>query len=157
MAIEADQDVLSRLSAKSFVRSMSYRDFAISISLAFLLLVLFMSLDYAARQGVTGDLTPIKWTLFFLILPVNHILYRVVHKRSNDFVGRNIHDYIFLISFAALLKIQVLVFGYGVTFATGGVGSLIFLLILLALAILIFELAVSLFKRLLWLFKWRIL
>jgi hypothetical protein len=158
MAIRtAEQDILSRLSAKSFVRAMSYRDFGISILLAIILLALFMSLDYVSRQGIASDLTPVKWTLFFLILPVNHILYKVVHKRSNDFVGRNIHDYIFLISFATLLKIQVLVFGHGITFATGGIGSLIFLVILLVIAIMIFELAVSLFKRLLWLFKWRIL
>lgn len=143
-------------STKHFIRTFSHREVVTSFSLALLLLSLFYIVDY--YREVDWDERVVKWILFVITLPVNHIIYKAEHHRSNNFIGRSFHDYIFAIIFIPLYMI-VRYTVHGVVFSFDG--SLIILIpgsvIILAFIIACFELVIALLKRMLNFFKWQII
>lgn len=70
---------------RNFTRTLSYREFITSLSLALLLLALYEILGYYSNEDWVGNHeTLLKWIFFCSILPVNHVFYKIEHKRQND-------------------------------------------------------------------------
>ncbi len=89
-----------------FLRTISYREFLTSISLILLLTAIFAVMQFLGFWLNTEYLI-----IVFLSMPLNHIVYRIEHKRSNNFIGRVIHDLIFIILYLILLFISVKIKG----------------------------------------------
>lgn len=145
-------------STRSFLRTLSYREFFTSLSLALLLLAFYRLLDYYSNEdwiGNNGAL--IKWALFCIILPLNHVFYKAEHKRQNNFVGRNLHDYILLVFLVALYKLQLFLIGTSLTFGIEGVGTVIVFVLVFIMLVVVLELGIAIIKRLLSFRRWRVL
>lgn len=145
-------------STRYFVRTLSYREFVTSLSLALFLLAIYALLDYYSNEDwIEGNESTIKWTLFCILIPINHIFYKIEHKRPNNFIGRNFHDYIFLLLFVSLYKLRLFIYGSSLSFGVEGVGSVIVFILMFIIMVMVFELGVALFKRGLKLLRWQIL
>jgi len=146
-------------STRDFIRTLSHREFVTSLSLALFLLSLCLIVDYYDNEDwVEANETTIKWTLFFLAMPSNHIFYKQEHRRSNNFIGRNIHDYIFLIFFAFVINSKNYLYGLGFTMHfKGGLGGAIAWLFIIVLFIMTFETVIAFIKRGLNFLGWRVL
>jgi hypothetical protein len=86
-----------------FFRTLSYREFLTSISIAFFGLAIIETINYYSDERFFRD-TSTTWklaTIFFIFL-VNHIIYRYEHKRSNNFTGRSINDLLLFITLILL-------------------------------------------------------
>lgn len=143
---------------KAFVRTLSYREFVTSFSLCLLLLALFRLLDYLATgNDLQYYQASLKQILFFIVLPGNHVFYKLQHKRSNNFIGRNLHDYIFILILVALYKLERYIAGVDWTFNIKGPGSFIISLILFVVSVMLIEAGVAVLKRFFKLVKWQIL
>lgn len=143
-------------SKRKFVRTLSYREFATSFSLALLLLAVYAILDYYSNESWIGNnLSAIKWTLFCILVPVNHIFYKAEHGRANNFIGRNLHDYIYLLFFLSLYQLRQVFYGSSFSFGIGGVGGAIVFVLMFIIIVLLFELVVAILKRGLKLFRWQ--
>lgn len=144
--------------AKPFIRTISYREFVTSLSLVLLLLAFYTVIDYYSDEDwIENNYSLLKYGLLAIIIPSNHVIYKSEHKRPNNFIGRNLHDYIFLILFISLYNVQLLINGSALTFEVKNVGSLIILIMVLIFLIMVFELFVAVLKRLLRFFKWQII
>lgn len=144
--------------AKPFIRTISYREFLTSLSLVLLLLAFYTVIDYYSDEHwIENNYSLLKYGLLAIIIPANHIIYKSEHKRPNNFIGRNLHDYIFLIFFIALYNLQLLINGSALTFDVKNIGILIILLMVLIFLIMVFELLVAILKRLLRFFKWQLI
>jgi hypothetical protein len=145
-------------STKDFVRTLSYREFVTSLSLALLLLAIYTLINYYSNEDWIGNNeTALRWTAFSMILLLNHIFYKVEHKRSNNFIGRNFHDHIFLLLFVSLYKLRRLLYGSGLSLDVEGIGDAIVSVLLFIIFVMFFELAVAMLKRGLKLVRWQIL
>lgn len=151
-----DQDLLAAsFSFKPFFGRLSYRDFLTSICLALSLLAIMEILGYYSTEKLIEDIFIFLSILIMLIfLSLNHVIYRAEHKKSNNYVGRVIHDIIFMIFFIPFnLVYHYLITGYSGTFVEGNVLAILLVAILL---LMFFELFIALLKRLLNLIGWRI-
>jgi hypothetical protein len=145
-------------STRNFLRTLSYREFLTSLSFALLLLAFYSAVDYYSNEDwIKNNDTLIKWALFCLLLPTNHIFYKIEHKRQNNFIGRNLHDYIFILIFLALYKLQVFLNGATLSFNINGIGGAIVFMLIYIIMVILFELAVAIVKRVLKLLRWRVL
>lgn len=154
-----DRDLSDQVfSTRNFVRTLSYREFITSLSLALLLLAIYALLDYYSNEAWVENNEPtIKWTLFCILIPINHIFYKAEHKRPNNFVGRNFHDYIFLLLFVSLYKLRLFLYGSSLSFGFESVGSAIVFILTFIVMVMFFELGVAILKRGLKLLRWQIL
>jgi hypothetical protein len=142
----------------NFARTLSYREFATSFSLALFLLALYTLVEYYSNEDWIGNNeSAIKLTLFLFLVPVNHVFYKVEHKRPNNFIGRNFHDHIFILLFLALYKLRLFFYGSSLTFGVEGVGTVIVFILLNIIFVMAFELGVAILKRFLKLLRWQIL
>lgn len=145
-------------STRTFLRTLSYREFITSLSLALLLLAFYRLFDYYSNEDwIENNESLIKWTLFCIILPLNHIFYKVEHKRQNNFIGRNLQDYIFLLLFVALYKLQLFLMGTSLTFGIEGVGTVIVFVLVFIMLVVVLELGVAIIKRVLRFIRWQVL
>ena len=154
-----DPDLADQVfSARNFVRTLSYREFVTSLSLALLLLSIYALLDYYSSENWIGNNdSPIKWTLSCILIPINHIFYKIEHKRPNNFIGRNLQDYIFLFFFVSLNKLRLFLYGSTLSLEVEGVGSAIVFILMFIIIVMLFELAVAILKRGLNLIRWQVL
>jgi hypothetical protein len=140
-----------------FTRTLSYRDFLTSLSLALLLLAIDQFIEYYSSEEFFRNKTEfLKYTFFFLVLPINHMFYKVEHKRSNNYMGRVVHDFIFLVSFLSITKLYDIITGLSVPFALDPVIA-IFMIVPVTAFIMCFELVIAIVNRLLSLVQWRIM
>lgn len=138
-----------------FLRTLSYREFLTSISLAFLLLTFNMVVNYYSNEDwVSDNIASFRWISFLILFPVNHIFYKLEHRRPNNFIGRNIHDYIFLLMILLISRIYAFFIGNGVTYQFEGNGAGI--VILLFVSVMILEVFIAVLKRLFKFAGWRI-
>lgn len=145
-------------STRNFLRTLSYREFITSLSLALLLLAFYRTLDYYSNENwIENNESLLKLTLFCIILPLNHIFYKAEHKRQNNFIGRNLHDYIFLLLFVALYKLQLFFMGTSLTFGVEGIGTVIVFLLVIVILVVVLELGVAIIKRVLRFLRWQVL
>ncbi len=144
--------------ARPFIRALSHREFVTSLSLVLLLLAFYSVIDYYANEDwIQDNYSLLKSCLLAIIIPINHIIYKSEHKRPNNFIGRNLHDWIFLILFISLYNLQLWIHGNTLSFGVKNAGGLIILIMVLIFLIMVFELLVAILKRLLRFFKWQII
>jgi hypothetical protein len=84
------------------------------------------------------------------------MFYKVEHKRSNNYIGRVVHDFIFLVSFLSITKLYDIITGLSIPFALDPVIA-IFMIVPVTAFIMCFELVIAIVNRLLSLFQWRIM
>lgn len=154
-----DRDLAEQaFSTRDFVRTLSYREFVTSLSLALLLLAIYSLLDYYANEEwIENNVLSIKWILFCILIPINHIFYKAEHKRPNNFIGRNFHDYIFILLFVLLYKLRLFLYGSSLSFGVKGVGSAVVFILMFIIMVMLFELGVAILKRGLKWLRWQIL
>lgn len=154
-----DRDLADQVfSTRNFVRTLSYREFLTSLALALLLLAIYALLDYYSNEDwIENNESAIKWILFCILIPINHIFYKAEHKRPNNFIGRNFHDYIFLLLFVSLYKLRLFLYGSSLSFGLEGIGSAIVFILMFIIIVMFFELGVAILKRGLKLLRWQIL
>lgn len=81
-----------------FFRTLSYREFLTSISIALFYLAVFEIIDYYSDEKYFEDSHVVwKWYTFVFVFLANHLMYRLEHRRSNNFIGRAINDLFLLI------------------------------------------------------------
>jgi hypothetical protein len=146
------------LGTKDFVRTLSYRDIWTSIALALLLSAINEIMDYYSLDDWINAKSNLLMGIFSLIvIAFNHILYKIEHKRSNNFIGRVLHDCVFLLCFAAIGRLNQFFAGSGFSIGFENMGSFFFTTISVLFFIFAYEVLIAFFKRLLKLFRWRIL
>lgn len=136
-----DHDLADQVfSTRNFSRTLSYREFVTSLSLALLLLAIYSLLDYYSDEDwIEINEATIKWTLFCILFPINHVFYKAEHKRPNNFIGRNFHDYIFLLLFISLYKLRLFFYGSTLSFGVEGVGTAIVFILMFIIMVMLFE------------------
>jgi hypothetical protein len=143
---------------QDFLRTLSYREFVTSFVLALLLLSCQSILNYYSNEDwVESNAGTIRITLFVALAPINHFFYRLEHNRSNNFMGRGIHDCIYILLVVLLITLKGLYYGYRISVGADNIVSLLGFLFFVAIMVVAFELAVALLKRFLALFRWQIL
>jgi hypothetical protein len=146
------------LGTKDFVRTLSYRDIFTSISLALLLLAIREIIDYYSLDDwINAKSNLLMGIVTLVIIAFNHILYKIEHKRSNNFIGRVLHDCMFLLCYATIGKLEQLLTGSGFTITFEDIGSFFSTGIFLLVFLVGYEVVIAFFKRVLKLFRWRIL
>jgi hypothetical protein len=103
---QQQSESIDSLNLRPFLRTISYREFLTSLSLILLLTAIF-----AVMQFFAFWLNMEYLIIVFLSMPLNHIVYRIEHKRSNNFIGRILHDLIFTAIYLILLLISVKIKG----------------------------------------------
>lgn len=149
-----EPDLFIFFNARPFIRALNYRDFLTSICLALVVASVSEVIQYYSSESFFENRTASFINIFFLlVIPLNHVVYKAEHKRSNNFIGRILHDLIFIGLFWIVKKI--IAFDINNIFAGD---PLTFILFLLAMIILLvfFELGIAILKRLLNLFKWQV-
>ena len=147
MKKKKETDYSQVFNPKLFLRTFSYREVLSSFTLAVLNFTFIKVLKYSDIHF--SSLT--VGFIMFIPLTLNHVLYKIEHKRSNNFIGRNFQDYIFLIFTLVISAIYVWYKENSYSsFDPGFIISFIFFALL-------FECLIALVKRILNLMKWRIL
>lgn len=153
---EEEPDLFVSFKLRLFLRSLSYRDFLTSIALGLLLHAFFEVLAYYSSEEIFEHrASSIRMTLFFIFLALNHIVYKSEHKRSNNFIGRVIHNLIFIAVYAIINVGHKLLIGAHLNYSATFLSTLGIIITILVAAIII-ELGVAIVKRLFILIKWQI-
>ena len=155
---EEEPDLFVSFKLSLFIRALSYRDFLTSFSLVLLLLALFQLIDYYSYEEFLEhiDISSIRVILWIIFFILSHVIYKVEHNRSNNFIGRVMHDTIFIFVYALSNKLLWFLYGSHITHEVDISGTLTLILGIL-ISITLFEIVVAVVKRLLMLFKWQIL
>ena len=134
---------------KPFVRTLSYREFLTSISCILAIFAIGAILRYLSI------VTPPIFLMGLLLVSImcSHIVYKAEHRRSNSFVGRLAHD---VISISAFLIVSFSLQLRDSTISGDGL-VIFFVVILVVMFLIIFELIIGLFRKLLFNLKWPIL
>ncbi|GAA4275962.1 hypothetical protein [Aquimarina mytili] len=147
---------VNRLDTDPFLRTLSYRDFLTSFALGILLLSVHTLFRYYSGEDFIKNNSIFLWGFsFILLLSINHAFYRFEHKRSNNLIGRLIHDVIFIIMYFILWGIYTSIINLEITstITTDDIPAIIFLSFL----ILPIEAIIGIVKRLFKLLKCEIL
>lgn len=82
---------------RPFLRTLSYREFLTSFTLALLYQAFHELLKYYSDERIfENSYKNIQLILLIVLILANHVYYKFEHKRSNNFSGRIINDIIFL-------------------------------------------------------------
>jgi hypothetical protein len=131
-----------------FIRSLSYREFLTSLCLALFFLayseILFYYSDERMLKGLIGVLHIIG---FITLVFINHIIYKLEHRRPNDFMGRSIIDVFFIITIILIKYTYTLLVekGHSYTLNSNGIGAFV-IIIFIVFLVLLFESIVSLLR-----------
>ena len=155
LSADTSTDWAYSIKGRPFFRTLSYREFFTGVTLSLFLLAVVDAIDYLFDGAIDRNLV----TGFLVItLPfVSHILYRLEHKRSNNFMGRNLNDYLLLISMFLVIQVRNLIRDGELHLPDKNVAEIFVFLFVVAFWIMVMEICISLFKRLLRLIRWRIL
>ena len=143
---------------RDFFRTLSYREFVTVFALALLLnaaMFLFQYFLYLEWFGHYG-----RWLLLVIglvIILMNHVVYRFEHRRSNNYIGRNIADYLLCLATYMIAECINLVLNGRLKTEIGAAGELIVGVILFIGWIMVFELCVAGLKRVLIKIKCRLI
>lgn len=144
---------------RPFLRTFSCREVSTSVALALMLLASFAVAGYYTTEDwLEANLWTVRFVLFIMAIIANHIIYRIEHKRPNNFIGRNIHDLLFILILYLFHLIWLGFQGLDLADYVKWVDNLPFMLIMVIFIVVVFELFVTLTKRLLMVvLKWQIL
>ena len=136
---------------RPFFRTLSYREFLTSISIALFGLSIIEIINYYSDERFFEDThSTWKWyTILFVFLAI-HIIYKHEHKRSNNFLGRSINDLFLLVSLVLLTISYKFVIGGTYDFRIeNGVLGIIIIVTVITMAIFSFEIGLGFLKMLL--------
>ena len=136
---------------RPFFRTLSYREFLTSISIALLALALIGIINYYSDERFLVDVhsTWRLYTILFVFI-ANHIIYKQEHKRSNNFLGRYINDLFLLVLMILLTVTYKFILGDTYTLPTAnGVLSIIIIISVILIIIFSFEIGLEFLKILL--------
>jgi hypothetical protein len=140
-----------------FIRSLSYREFLTSASLVLLLMAIYVLLSYYSSDLEIGNNTiPIKVTLFLIMMPLAHIVYRMEHNRGNSFIGRTILDCVFILFLGGINTLHRY-FWQGYLYMDLDILVTLLATIMIIILVMMFEGIVELLRYVLNLLKWQIL
>jgi len=143
---------LASLEVKPFFNALSYRDFLTPISLSVFIMALIKTFEFVGLDDY-WDLSYTMILIAFLFMPINHIVYRLEHKRQNNYMGRVIHDITFILLLIVIMQIHYFILTSGFMLMDSSFSFVILIFIIL----MGYELLIALLKRLLNLFSWQIL
>jgi hypothetical protein len=132
-----------------------FGDFVTSFALSLLLLTcLILFSDHVFLDGDVVGLI-IHFSLIFLFMPLNHIVYKYEHGFQNNYIGRVLHDCIFLCFLLLVITIhKIIVSDEGFSEPTLDYSAgVIFLMVLVVMP---FELILELFKVILKKLGWEV-
>ncbi|WP_373395879.1 hypothetical protein V8V91_14965 [Algoriphagus halophilus] len=134
-----------------FFRTLSYREFLTSISIALFYLAVFEIIDYYSDERFFEDSQGTwKWFTLLLVFLINHILYRFEHNRSNNLIGRSINDLFLLVSIFLIRSSYALIVDISYDFSVdASVMGVVLVLFILPFFIFAFEIGVGILKYLL--------
>jgi hypothetical protein len=92
---------------RCFFRTFSYRELLSIFSLVFFLICLnYLEFFYPNAKIFTNTkYWLLEFFIFFIIMSINHIFYKIEHKRSNNYLGRIIMDVAFFLTLHFLSNI----------------------------------------------------
>ena len=139
-----------------FFKTFSFRDIYSAIMVALLYLAINKLLDYYNDEEWLEDKWYSKEIIYLMLsIPLLHIFYKKEHRRSNDFIGRCIHMYLFMVSFIVLKSARDFILYQSIDSVFQG-ALLFFVPFVLGVVAIFVELFFSGIKGLFYLFKWRI-
>jgi hypothetical protein len=146
---QQQSESIDSLNLRPFLRTLSYREYTTSISLGFLSMAILAILEHY------GFWLNSEYLIFIIsFMPIGHIVYKIEHKRSNNFVGRVLHDTGFIFIFFILKFIWIKMKREQFHFDLDNVIFNFFLFIIL---LLIYEVIIGVIKRGLKISGWQIL
>ena len=145
-------DIDDSFSIKEYRRSLSHRDVFTGFSIALLFVAVMDAVEWAA-----DDTAVLKVAIFFTFTVVNHVLYKLEHRRPNNFIGRNIQDYIFILLILIITKAKMWAQGYDITFGGNMIGGAVAMIIAIIILVVFLELLIAGLKRILKMAKWQIM
>jgi hypothetical protein len=141
-----------------FIRALSYRDFLSSMSLSLLMIATMELIDYYSIDDWIRENDDFLTGLSFItILPLNHVFYRLEHKRSNNFIGRVLHDFIFFLCLLFLGRLKLFIAGGRFSTSPEDIGSFVSMIFSFVFFAMFYEVMISIGKRVLRRYKWRII
>lgn len=144
---------------KPFFRGLSYREFLTGFSLALFYHASLELLDWYSNERIfEQSYKVISVVLAFLIFLANHSYYLLEHRRSNNFIGRSMSDFIlfFILILTRTIYELILDSSYKISLDGNDIG-IFFIVFGLVIMITAFESFVALLKFILKQVKWRIL
>jgi hypothetical protein len=137
---------------------LSYRDFLTAGCLALFTIALTAILAYYSMDDwVNANMTLLTITFALIVMAFNHVFYRLEHKRSNNFVGRMLHDAMFLLFAFVILRLKQLLSGSSLVITSEHIAGILVSVLLLFIFLLAYELVIAILKRILAYFRWQIL
>ena len=136
---------------RPFFRTLSYREFLTSISIALFGLAIIGIINYYSDERFFEDAHSIwKWYTILFVFLANHIIYKHEHKRSNNFLGRSINDLFLLVSLVLLTISYKFITGgtYDFRIENGILGTIIIISVI-TITIFSFEIGLEFLKILL--------
>ena len=143
---------------RPFLRTYSYRDFLTILSLALAYSAFITLIGYYSNERFFENNTRSWATVgYFVVFLVNHIFYRIEHKRSNNFTGRYLNDLLL----ALIMFISQRVYGLILSVLFANKIAFTYLKIFqnplsFLLIFFLFEIALSFVKSIFGVFRWRI-
>lgn len=138
---------------QNYFKTFSYREITSALSLAFLFNAGLELLKYLREAPwINENFTLLALILAVAVFTVNHVIYKLEHKRRNFFLGRIMQNGLLLFAITFVMVLNNWLLGDG-SLASRMSFSLIFGFFLFLLAI---EIILSIFRRILTLFKWHI-
>ncbi|WPR75758.1 hypothetical protein [Algoriphagus sp. NG3] len=136
---------------RPFFRTLSYREFLTSISIALFGLAIIGIINYYSDERFFKDAhSTWKWYTILFVFLANHIIYKHEHKRSNNFLGRSINDLFLLVSLLLLTISYKFIIGGTYDFRIGnGFLGIIIIVTVITMAIFSFEIGLGFLKMLL--------
>jgi len=89
---------------KEFIRTLSYREFLTAFTLSIFTICLqnirrfYWGIDFFESSNTPG----FNFLVFSTIIMLNHVFYKLEHKRSNSYYIRTLIDFTFLIIYVVL-------------------------------------------------------
>jgi hypothetical protein len=143
------------LTHRTFLRTLSYREFLSAFALSLFLVAIFYLIDFLSNGENNLGLSTFLSAVFCAI--INHVWYKIEHRRSNDFIGRIIHTCIFIWTLFITVRVNDFFWRESYKVSDFDLGRIIINISLSVIIITLFEILVGIFNEFLIRLKWRIL
>lgn len=149
-------DFTTPFELRYFVNTFSYREIVSAFAMALCATAVQDILEYYSDGSWIGG-NGLDAVVAMALMLVNHAIYRIEHCRSNNFLGRNLHDLLFLIALGTVYMLIKLIEegAYHPPLMLADAGSFILMFVFISFWIFLFEAGVALLKYFLRQFGWR--
>lgn len=143
---------------RSFFRSLSHREFTTLLTVCLVAQAITQIIWYYSGEKWMEDLAGGFVKLVIVIsFFINHIIYKIEHRRSNSYFGRSIIDTIYVICIFLVHNIYHSLSAWNFNLFSYLESNVFYLLFGIILLIMIFEIFVSTIKLILKIIGWQIL